>query len=143
MRRALSLTSFLFILASCAMPESGPSELATEYLLVTFEETGSPESCYFKQTGTIAKTTGLYMFEYDRYASGKSKFFSQEKFTSHDQIDYLRAESESGVLEGAPCSSYAITWRNLSCKSEMRGPMDCPEVRFAGTDIFASVKIED
>lgn len=137
----LAITALLN-LAGCSAPAAEASAQATDYLLVSLEETGAPESCEFKQTSTIAKSAGIYMLEFDRHASGKGKFFSQMKFTGHDGVDYVRDETASGVLSSGPCASYDIVWRKLKCKSVERGTMDCPEIRFAGGDIFRSITIE-
>ncbi len=143
MRHAAILIPAFATLLGCSGPAaSGPSPEATDHLTVNFTEIGTPESCEFKMYSTIAKSKDLYMYEYRRAATGKSKFPAQLQFTSHDGIDYARDTTESGVLMGAPCKSYDIVWQNPECKSNDRATIECPEVRFNGAEIFNSVTVE-
>lgn len=141
MTRAIAFAASCLVLASCSSQSQETSDLeATDYLRIQISEIGEPDSCMIEMTSSIAQASNLYMLNFDRYVNGQKQMLSQIKFTGHDQIDYVRSISESGVFEGAPCNTYAVSWRNLECIDLDRNETACPEIRFEADGVFGSLE---
>ena len=141
MTRAIAVAVSCLVLASCSSQSQETSDLeATDYLRIQITESGEPDSCIIEMTSSIAKSSNLYMLNFDRYVNGQRQMLSQIKFSGHDQIDYVRSVSESGVFEGAPCNTYDVSWRNLECIDTNRDEVDCPEIRFEAEGVFGSLE---
>lgn len=140
--RLLAPLAFSTLLVVACQSESQEGGLqATDYVRVQIAETGEPSSCFIEMTSSISKSSNLYMLNFDRYVNGQKQMLSQIKFTGHDQIDFVRDTTSSGVFKGAPCQTYDVSWRNLECEDTNRQAMDCPEIRFEANGVFASIEV--
>ena len=141
MNKPILMAACLAMLASCNSQSQEAEPTATDHLLVKYTDIGSPDSCRVEILSTISNKVDLYMLEYDLYLNGQKKMFSQMQFSGHDGIDYVRDKTVSLVYEDASCDSYDIEWRNLECINNNRDEFECPEIKFEGDDLFASMNV--
>ena len=142
MKNTIIFLAAAAVTAACSSQSQEDTPKATDYLVVKFTETGSPDSCRVERLSTIRSDFDIYMIDFDRYLDGRKQMLSQLQFSGHDGIDYVRDRSVLLTYEGAPCDSYSIEWRNLECTNWNRDEIECPEIKFEGEEIFNSISIE-
>lgn len=142
MKHTIIFMASAAVIAACSSQSQENPPPATDYLLVKFTVTGSPDSCRVERLSTIRNDFDIYMIDFDRYLDGRKQMMSQLQFSGHDVIDYVRDRSVLLTYEGAPCDTYSIEWRNLECINWNRDEIECPEIKFEGEEIFKSISIE-
>lgn len=142
MNKPILIAAGLALLASCNSQSQEPKPTASDHLLVTYTDIGSPDSCRVEILSKISNKVDIYMMEYDLYLNGEKKMFSQLQFSGHDGIDYLRDKTISLLYQSAPCGSHDVEWRNLECINHNRDEFECPEIKFEGDDLFNSMSVD-